>query len=62
VYNVQEIVTINDMAISIPKIYATVENRQEEHQDFVVELEGIFTKQPISILINLRSNISYVSP
>ena len=57
----QEIVTVNDMAISIPKIYATVENRQEEHQDFV-ELEGIFTKQPISILINLRSNISYVSP
>ena len=58
----QETVTVNDMAISIPKIYATVENRQEEQQDFVVELEGIFTKQPVSILINLRSNIIYVSP
>jgi hypothetical protein len=28
----------------------------------VVELEGIITKQPISILIDLGSNLSYVSP
>jgi hypothetical protein len=46
----------------VPRIYAVVENRQEDHQAFVVELEGIISKQPISILIDPGSNLSYVSP
>jgi hypothetical protein len=39
-----------------------MENRQEDHQDSVGELEGIISKKPIFILIDLGSNISYVSP
>lgn len=28
----------------------------------MVELEGIITKQPVSVLIDPRSNLSYISP
>jgi len=39
-----------------------MEKQQADHQASVVKFEGIITKQPISILIDLGSNISYVSP
>jgi hypothetical protein len=54
--------TVNDVARSVPRIYAVVENRQADHQASVVELEGIITNQPISILIDPGSNLSYISP
>jgi hypothetical protein len=47
---------------SVPRIYEAMENQQEDHQAFVVELEGITSKQPVSILVDLGSNISYISP
>jgi hypothetical protein len=53
---------VNDVARSVPRIYAVVENQQADHQASVVELEGIISKQPISILIDPGSNLSYVSP
>jgi hypothetical protein len=46
----------------MPKIYTIVENWQADHQASMVELEGIIAKQPISILIDPRSKLSYVSP
>jgi uncharacterized protein affecting Mg2+/Co2+ transport len=62
VYNVQEETTVNDVARSVSRIYAVVENRQEDHQASVVELEGIISNQPVSILIDPGSNLSYISP
>jgi len=62
VYHVQEATTVNDVAKSVPRIYVDVENQQADHQDFVVEMEVIIVKQPISILIDHGSNLSYVSP
>jgi hypothetical protein len=50
------------VARSVPRIYVVVENQQADHRAFVVELEGIVSKQPISILIEPRSNFSYISP
>jgi hypothetical protein len=49
------------VARSVPRIYGDVKNRHEDHQTFLVELEGIISKQPISILIEPGSNISYIS-
>jgi hypothetical protein len=62
VYHVQEATTVNDVAKSVPRIYATVENWQADHEASVVGLEGIIAKQPISILIDPRSNLSYAPP
>jgi len=61
VCNAQEVATVNDVARSVPRIYTTVENWKEDHQASVVECEGIITKQPISILIDPESNLSYIS-
>jgi hypothetical protein len=38
VYNVQEATTVNDVARSMPQIYAALDNRQANHQDSVVEI------------------------
>jgi hypothetical protein len=53
---------VNDVARIVPRIYASMENRQVDHQAYVVKLEGIISNQPISILIDHGSNLSYVSP
>jgi hypothetical protein len=45
--------TVNDVARSIPWIYAVVDNKQANHQDLVVEMTGMITKHLVSILIDL---------
>jgi hypothetical protein len=62
VYNIQEATTINDVARSMPQIYASLDNNQADHQASVVELEGMIANHPISILIEPSSNLSYVAP
>jgi hypothetical protein len=62
IYHVHEATKVNDVARSVLGIYVVVENRQAYHQDYVVDMEGIISKKPISILIDLSSNLSYVSP
>jgi hypothetical protein len=62
VYNVQGEDMANDVSIRVSRIYVVVENRQEYHKYFVVELEGIISNQPISISIDPSSNLSYISP
>jgi len=61
VYNVQETATVNNVAKSVTRIYVVVENRQADHQASAMELKGIITNQPISILIDPRSNLNYIS-
>jgi hypothetical protein len=46
----------------MPHIYATLDNKQVDHQDSVVEMEGMITNHLVSILIDPGSNLSYVAP
>ena len=62
VYSIQEAVTLGDMARSMPKICVALENRQEDHKNSMVEIEGMLNNQPISILIDPGARISYISP
>jgi hypothetical protein len=62
VYNIQEATTVNDVARNMPQIYAALDNNQADHQDSVVELEGMIANQLVSILIDSGSNLSYVAP
>jgi hypothetical protein len=57
VYNIQEATMIDDVAKSMLKIHATLDNRQVDHQASVVEMEGMVTNHLISILIELGSNL-----
>jgi hypothetical protein len=62
VYNIQEDTTVNDVARNMPQIYASLDNRQADHQASVVEMEGMIANHLVSILNDLGSNLSYVSP
>jgi hypothetical protein len=46
----------------MPRIYAAFNNNQANHQDSVVELEGMIANHLFSILIDPGSNLSYVAP
>jgi hypothetical protein len=39
-----------------------MDNNQDDHQASVMEMEGMIANHPVSILIDLGSNLSYVSP
>jgi hypothetical protein len=62
IYNIQEATTVNDVARSVPQIYAALDNQQADHQASVVEIEGMITNHLVSILIDPGSNLSYIAP
>jgi hypothetical protein len=61
-YNIQETTTINDVARSMPYIYASMDNKQVDHQALGVDMEGMISNHLVSILIDPGSNLSFVSP
>ena len=61
-YNVQEVETVGQVARAVPRIYAALEDHQEDHQSTVVEVSGNIVEQSISILIDPSSTHSYISP
>ena len=53
--------TVGDLARAMPRINATLENRQEDYQTSMVEVEGKLNQTPISIFIDPGANLSYIS-
>ena len=53
---------VGDLARTMPRINATLENRQANYQTSMVEVEGKINQIPISILIDLGASLSYISP
>ena len=62
VHNIQGAETVVQVVRTIPRIYATLEDRQADHQSTVVEVEGKIAKQYVSILIDPGSTHSYINP
>jgi hypothetical protein len=50
------------VARSLLQIYAALDNKQADHQASMVEMEGMITNHLVSILIDPRSNLSYIAP
>ena len=50
------------VARDIPRIYAVLENHQEDHHSTVVEVASKIVEQSISILIDPGSSHTYISP
>jgi hypothetical protein len=46
----------------MPQMYASLDNRQVDHQDSMVEMEVMIVNHLVSILIDLGSNSSYIYP
>ena len=54
--------TIGDLARTMPRINAALENRQPDYQTSMVEVEGMINQTPITILIDPGASISYIAP
>ena len=54
--------TVGDLARTMPRINTALENQQADYQTSMVEVEGKINQIPISILIDPRASLSYISP
>ena len=61
-HTIREEEIVGDVANELPKINASLENRQADHQTSMVEIAGMIHNKPISILIDPSASLSYVSP
>ena len=62
VHNIQGAEIVGQVARTIPRIYAALEDLQEDHQSTVVEVEGKIVEQYVSVLIDPRSTHNYITP
>ena len=61
-YNIEEEETTGKFVRDSPRIYATLEHLQVDHQSIVVEVAGKIAEQYISALIYPGSTHSYITP
>ena len=61
-YNDQEVETVGQVARVVLRIYAALEDRQEDHLSIVVEVAGKIVEKFISILFDPGSTHSYITP
>jgi hypothetical protein len=53
---------VEDMGISVPRMYADLDNRQAEFQSHIIEVEGMINSHAFTILIDSGSSHSYIDP
>ena len=61
-YNIQGAEIVGQVARAVPRIYAALEDLQADHQSTIVEVAGKIVEQYVSILIDLGSTHSYITP
>lgn len=59
---IHEASTVGEVGRSIPRINATLDDRQVEYQPTMVEFEGKISDLTIAVLIDPGATLSYVSP
>jgi hypothetical protein len=58
IHNIQEATTVEDMGIT----HAYLDDRQEEYQSNMIEVEGKIINQPVAILIDSGASHCYIDP
>jgi hypothetical protein len=53
---------MEDMGSRVPRIYASLENKQAEYQSHMIEVEGMINNYAFTILIDSGNSHSYVDP
>ena len=61
-HSIKQEETIEYVGIFMPRIYSTLDNRQEEYQSHMIEVECNIDNQPISILIDYGASHNYIDP
>jgi hypothetical protein len=62
VHNVRHAEIVEDMGSIMPRIYAALDNKQDEFQSHMIEVEGMINNQPFIILIDSWDSHSYIDP
>jgi hypothetical protein len=62
VHHLQEASTIGDMGRSMHRINVVVDGRKSDHQYTIMEVEGKFHDNRISISIDPGASLSYATP
>ena len=57
-----EQMTVGELARSMPRINAALENRQADYQTSMVEVEGMINHTPVTILTDPGASLSYIAP
>jgi hypothetical protein len=60
VHNVQQAEIVEDMGTRIPRIYASLDNKQEEYHSHMIEVEGMINNHAFTILIDSGASHSYI--
>jgi hypothetical protein len=53
---------MEDMGISVPIIYTSLDNKQDEFQSHMIEVEGMINNHAFTILIDSGASHSYIYP
>jgi hypothetical protein len=61
-HNNEEDDTVDDVSRSMPRIYASLDNRQVDYQSHMIEVEGKIDNHPIAILTDSGASHSYIDP
>jgi hypothetical protein len=61
-HNVQQAEMVEDMGRRVPRIYEALENKQDEFQSQMIEVEGMINNHSFTILIDSRASHSYIDP
>jgi hypothetical protein len=62
VHHVQQAKIVEDMGRRVPRIYASLDNKQVECQSHMIEVEGMINNHPLNILIYSGASHSYLYP
>jgi hypothetical protein len=60
VHNVQQAETVEDMGSRMPRIYVALDNKQDEYQSHMIEVEGMINNHAFTILIDSGASHSYI--
>jgi hypothetical protein len=61
-YSFQQVMIVEDMGRNVPSIYVALDNKQDEFQLHMIEVEGKINDQPTVILIDSGATHSYLDP
>jgi hypothetical protein len=62
VHNVQQDEIVEYMGSKMPRIYAALDNKQDEYQSHMIEVEGMINNHTFTILIDSGASHSYIDP
>jgi hypothetical protein len=62
IHNVQQIEIVEDMGKRVPRMYASLDNKQDEFQSHMIEIEGMINNHAFTILIDSRDSHIYIDP